>query len=310
MSVRQSQKKPSPLPSKDGVHASYLWLPPGQWPDLMTFLLDYFPNVTREIWLKRIAHAELVAQNGQPLQADSAYVPGMQIFYYRELAQETPIPFTAQVLYQDQHIVVVDKPHFLPVIPSGRFLQETLLVRLRRELALPHLTPLHRLDRETAGLVMFSHNLSSRGRYQVLFQQHAVDKTYEAVAAPMLERSFPFSYESRIEKGEPFFCMRELAGQANAKTELDVLARKANLWLYQLRPITGRTHQLRVHMAALGSAILHDGFYPVALACKGDDFSAPLQLLARKLRFIDPISGEMREFQSQRTLQVWRDTLA
>lgn len=308
MSVRPSQKKPSPLPSKDGVHASYLWLPAGQWPDLLTFLLAHFPNVAREVWLARIANAELVAQNGQRLQADSPYVAGMQIFYYRELAQETPIPFTAQVLYQDQHIVVVDKPHFLPVIPSGRFLQETLLVRLRRELALPHLTPLHRLDRETAGLVMFSHNLASRGRYQVLFQQHAVHKTYEALAAPMLGRSFPFSYQSRIEKGEPFFCMKEVAGEPNAQTYLDVLAKKEHLWHYQLRPISGRTHQLRVHMAALGAAILHDGFYPVALPCKGDDFSAPLQLLARQLQFIDPFSGEMREFQSQRTLQAWQNS--
>jgi tRNA pseudouridine32 synthase/23S rRNA pseudouridine746 synthase len=302
MSVRQSQKKPSPLPSKNGVHASFLWLPPGQWPNLLTFLLDYFPNVARETWLARIAKQELLAQNGQPLQADSPYVVGMQIFYYREIAAETPIPFAAQVLHIDQHLLVVDKPHFLPVIPSGRFLQETLLVRLRQEFDLPHLTPLHRLDRETAGIVLLSTNPATRGQYQVLFQQQAVSKTYEAIAAPMPQREFPFLYASRIEKGDPFFCMREAEGEPNAQTWVDVLARGEKLWHYQLRPLTGRTHQLRVHMAALGSPILHDGFYPHALPCKGDDFSSPLQLLARKVSFTDPLSGEQREFLSQRCL--------
>ena len=302
MSKRPPKQLPAPLPVRDGVAPSYLWLPPGQWPDLLTFLLAYYPNVAQETWLRRIEQGELVDQAGCALAADSRYQVGQRIFYYRELAHETPVPFSAQILYQDAHLLVVDKPHFLPVIPSGRFLQETLLVRLKKSTGLHDLTPLHRLDRETAGIVVFSINPASRGQYQVLFQQRAVEKVYEALAAPMPQRALPFLYSSRIVKGEPFFCMREEAGEANAQTWIDVLERRETVWRYQLRPITGRTHQLRVHMAALGCPILNDGFYPQALPCKGDDFSAPLQLLARSLQFIDPFSGQLLRFESERQL--------
>ncbi|MBI3230777.1 MAG: pseudouridine synthase [Burkholderiales bacterium] len=312
MSIRVSQKNVSPLPAKEGVQASYVWLPVGNWATLQDFLQQRFPFVALDIWQARAAKGELQDQRGQHLTLEMPYRAGLQVFYYRELERETPIPFQASLLHLDQHLLVVDKPHFLPVIPSGRFLQETLLVRLRKEYDLPHLAPLHRLDRETAGVVLFSHNPASRGRYQNLFQQRVVEKTYEAVAAPLHARdaAFPFLYASRIEQGEPFFVMQEVAGEANAQTWIDVLARRERFWHYQLRPITGRTHQLRVHMNALGCPILHDAFYPIALPCKGDDFATPLQLLARSVTFPDPLTGETRHFCSQRQLQVWANPSA
>lgn len=295
---------------RDGVAPSYLWLPPGAWPDLGSFLQQRYPHIAAATWQERIARGELLDQDGRCLQLSSAYQVGMRIFYYREVAQETPIPFSEQILYRDAHILVVDKPHFLPVIPSGRFVQQSLLVRLKKSTGLHQLTPLHRLDRETAGVIAFSLNPATRGQYQVLFQERAVEKTYEALAPalPTNAPATPFLYQSRIVKGEPFFCMQQVAGEPNAQTWLEVLQRGAAHWLYRLRPITGRTHQLRVQMAALGVPILHDAFYPQALPCKGDDFSAPLQLLARSLAFTDPITGAQQQFCSQRQLALhWLD---
>lgn len=306
MSQRPARRTPSPLPLRDGVAASYVWLPEGEWPDLLAFLLSRFPQVSEATWLQRMARGEVVDAQGTLLAPHSAFRRGQQIFYYRELEQETPIPFQETILFQDAHLLVVDKPHFLPVIPSGRFLQETLLVRLKKRFDMPHLTPIHRLDRETAGVVVFSHCLESRGAYQALFQQRAVDKVYEALApspqAAGVTLTFPLLRTSRIEQGEPFFTMREVAGEANAETRLEILAEYGALNLYRLLPRTGRTHQLRVHMAALGLPIVNDAFYPVALPCKGDDVSQPLQLLARSLAFDDPLTGARREFVSQRQL--------
>jgi tRNA pseudouridine32 synthase/23S rRNA pseudouridine746 synthase len=297
-----------PLPIRAGVAPSYLWLPAGDWPNLLTFLQSHYPAVSSATWLARMAKGEVVDGNGVPLGPDSRYQRGARIFYYRELDNETKIPFDAPVLYRDGHIIVVDKPHFLPVIPGGRFLHETLLVRLRQQLHLQDLTPIHRLDRETAGVVIFSHNLASRGAYQSLFQQRAVEKVYHALAAPMAARTFPFTYRSRIVKGTPFFRMQEVAGEANSETRIDVLEQRSGptpqtpRTLYQLCPVTGRTHQLRVHMAALGSPIVNDDFYPDALPCKGDDMTRPLQLLAKSIGFADPLTGQDRYFESGRDL--------
>jgi tRNA pseudouridine32 synthase/23S rRNA pseudouridine746 synthase len=198
-----------PLPIRDGVAPSYLWVTAPSAERMLAFLAARFPDVTPASWIERMARGDVVDATGAQLGPDSPVQNGMRIWYYRELAAETPIPFDAQVLFQDEHLLVVDKPHFLPMIPSGRFLQETLLVRLKKTLDLPHLTPIHRLDRETAGVVIFSHNPETRGAYQSLFQKRAVRKTYEALAAPMAGRSFPFTHRSRMVDGDQFFVMRE-----------------------------------------------------------------------------------------------------
>jgi tRNA pseudouridine32 synthase/23S rRNA pseudouridine746 synthase len=292
-----------PLPMRDGVAPSYLYLPEGDWPDMISFLVARFPDVSEAAWRQRMARGDVVDNDGKPLTPASRFKRGLRMFYYRELDEpETPIPFKEEILHLDQHLVVVDKPHFLPVIPSGRFLHETLLVRLRKTLGEEDLVPIHRLDRETAGVVIFSRNAASRGVYQSMFQKRVIDKEYEALAPHLHGVQFPFTYRSCMVEGDKFFVMKEVAGEPNSETLIDVIEQRGELTLYRLFPHTGRQHQLRVHLSALGVPIVNDAFYPVALPCKQDDVSQPLQLLARAISFIDPLTGEWREFRSRRTL--------
>ena len=288
-----------PLPIRDGVAPSYLWLTEARAGGMLRFLAERFPDVPEASWAQRLARGEIVDARGTRLDAGSPVRQGMRIWYYRELeTPETPIPFREQVLFRDEHLLVADKPHFLPTIPTGRFLHETLLVRLKKQFGLPHLTPIHRLDRETAGVVICSHNPASRGAYQSMFQKRTVNKVYEALAGPIEGREFPFTYRSRMQDAEQFFLSEEVAGEPNSETLVELLERRGEVAHYCLHPHTGRKHQLRLHLAALGAPILNDGFYPVALPCKGDDFSAPLQLLARSVSFVDPLSGQPRRFDS------------
>jgi tRNA pseudouridine32 synthase / 23S rRNA pseudouridine746 synthase len=296
-----------PLPIRNGVAPSYLWLTETRAGGMLRFLVERFPDISGPSWEERLARGDVVDAQGLPLRADSHVRQGMRIWYYRELEDETPIPFAEKILFQDEHLLIVDKPHFLPMIPTGRFLHETLLVRLKHKLELPHLTPIHRLDRETAGVVIFSHNPRTRGTYQSMFQKRVVKKVYEALAGPIEGRAFPFTYRSRMVDGEKFFVMKEEEGEPNSETFVEVLGRRGDVVHYRLSPHTGRKHQLRLHMASLGAPILNDAFYPVALPCKGDDFSAPLQLLARSISFDDPLTGQERTFHSERQL-AWPAT--
>jgi len=291
-----------PLPMREGVAPSYIWLQKGTWKTVIEFLIQRFPEVGAELWQDRLQRGEVVDEAGKALTIASAYYWGQRIFYYRELSNETPIPFEEKILFQDQHILVVDKPHFLPVIPTGRFLHETLLVRLKNQLDMPSLSPIHRLDRETAGVMIFSTDQSSRGAYQSLFQQRSVTKEYQALAPHLPSYTAPFTYRSLMVPGTPFFRMQEIPGIPNSETHIEIIEQLGNISRYRLQPLTGKKHQLRVHLAALGCPIIHDAFYPTALPCKADDMSQPLQLLARSIRFIDPITNEERYFESQLTL--------
>ncbi len=288
-----------PLPTREGVAPSYLWITETRAGGMLRFLAERFPDVPEVAWARRLARGEIVDAKGDALAAGSQVRQGMRIWYYRELEQaETPIPFRERVLFQDEHLLVADKPHFLPTIPTGRFLHETLLVRLKKQFDLPHLVPIHRLDRETAGVVIFSHNPASRGAYQSMFQKRVVTKVYEALAGPIEGREFPFTYRSRMQDAEQFFVSEEVPGEPNSETLVELIERRGEVAHYRLHPHTGRKHQLRLHLSALGAPILNDAFYPVALPCKGDDFSAPLQLLARSIAFEDPLDGRPRRFES------------
>ena len=244
----------------------------------------------------------MVDESGIPLGAETPCRKGTFIFYYRELERETPIPFEESILYQDGHIVVADKPHFLPVTPSGRFLRETLLVRLKKRLGLEHLVPIHRIDRETAGVVMFSHNPKTRGDYASLFLKRHVRKVYEALAASLPGVRFPMTRRSCLSRGTPFFRMKEVEGMPNSETCIDIVESMGNLTLYRLAPMTGRKHQLRVHLAALGIPIVNDRLYPTLQPREEDDFSLALQLLARSISFRDPLTGQDRCFKSSQNL--------
>jgi tRNA pseudouridine32 synthase/23S rRNA pseudouridine746 synthase len=245
-----------------------------------------------------MAKGQVLDEMARRVDSDTAFRVGACIFYYRELENENPIPFVQQVLYQDEHILVADKPHFLPVIPSGKFLHETLLVRLRKQCATETLAPIHRLDRETAGVVLFSLNPKTRGHYTSLFRNRRVRKEYEALAPTLEDSSFSTTRRSRIVRGEPFFRMKEVPGEANSETHIRSCKNLGRFTLYQLLPRTGKKHQLRLHLAALGIPIVNDKFYPAMTSLDDDDFSRPLKLLAKSISFQDPLTGRQHYFES------------
>lgn len=292
----------SPLPMREGVSASRVNLPNGPWKTVGEYFSVRFPQVTRDSWQRRVNQGELVDERGQLIRLEHDYRSGGCIYYYRERAVETPIPLEETILFQNDELLVVDKPHFLPVTPGGRFLQETLLVRLKRRTGIETLTPIHRLDRETAGVMMISVNPLTRSVWQSLFRKKLVCKEYLALAGVNDELHFPMIRESRLERDDQFFRMREVDGQPNSQTQISIIEQRGDHALYRLVPITGKMHQLRVHMNAVGLPIINDGFYPVALAAGLDDFTKPLKLLAKSITFIDPISGDDRQFTSSKAL--------
>lgn len=249
-----------------------------------------------------MAKGQVLDETGRCVDSETGYRVGACIFYYRELDNEKAIPFEEQVLYRDEHILVADKPHFLPVIPSGKFLRETLLVRLRKRCAIEDLAPMHRLDRETAGVVLFSLNPKTRGHYTSLFRNRKVRKVYEALAPTLENSNFPSTRRSRIVQGEPFFRMKEVPGDANSETHISILKNLGNLTLYQLVPLTGRKHQLRLHLAALGIPVINDKLYPALTPSETHDFSRPLKLLAKSISFQDPLTKQQHYFESGQSL--------
>lgn len=305
----------SPLPVRDGVGATRLRVPDeGPWPTVAAFMAERFFHLDPERLLERFDRGEIVAIDGSALTRQTPLGLHDFVWYYREPAVEKRIPFDVEILHQDEDLVVVDKPHFLPTTPGGKYLQNSALVRLRNALGNPDLTPIHRLDRATAGVLMFSARPVTRGAYQLLFENRRVEKVYEAVSllpaawdpqAPALGGSeFPLVHRNHIEKLRGHVCVQvDPAREPNAETLIELIDVDDRVLHTLLRPHSGRMHQLRVHLAELGAGILNDPFYPELLPEAPDDFARPLQLLARELRFMDPLTGEPREFRTRRVLQ-------
>jgi tRNA pseudouridine32 synthase / 23S rRNA pseudouridine746 synthase len=304
------RKLRSPLPPRHGLDAARLRTPAEtSWATMRDHLVERLPRVDPARIDAMLREERIVDRDG-PIAPDAPYVPESFLWFHRDLPDEVPVPFAIEVVHRDDTLLVVDKPHFLATIPRGRHIVETALVRLRRELDLPALSPAHRLDRATAGLLMFVVRPELRGAYQTLFRDRRVHKTYEAIAPydPALE--LPRTVRSRIVKERGVICAAEVPGPVNAETHVEVLEHRDEpgpgpIARYRLVPTTGRTHQLRVHMAGLGVPILGDDLYPVLTEKPLDDFARPLQLLAATLTFEDPVTGGTRSFAAGRTLQAW-----
>jgi tRNA pseudouridine32 synthase/23S rRNA pseudouridine746 synthase len=248
----------------------------------------------------KVLAGEVVDADGTALGAASVLPAGAHVYFYRELPAEVPVPFDVPVLYRDDDIVVVDKPHFLATMPRGRHVAQTARVRLRRELELPQLSPAHRLDRLTAGVLLFTTRRELRGRYQSLFARGLVRKTYLALAPRRADVALPAVVRSRIVKRRGSLQAVEEPGEPNAETLIEQVPDAAGS--YRLTPRTGRTHQLRVHMMSVGLPIIGDPLYPGVVDVAADDFSRPLRLLAHSLEFDDPVSGRRRRFVTRRRL--------
>jgi tRNA pseudouridine32 synthase/23S rRNA pseudouridine746 synthase len=290
-----------PLPPRDGLGPARLRVHGGPLGDELA--RRFGPDVAA----KAIA-GEVVDQHGAVLDPAAVLPAGAVVYLYRDLRDEVAVPFDIPVLYQDDDIVVADKPHFLATMPRGRHVAQTALVRLRRQLGIDELSPVHRLDRLTAGVLLFTTRREVRGAYQMLFARGAVHKTYVARAAVDPNIVLPRVVCSRIIKRRSNFQAVEEAGEPNAETLVELSP--ASGWcpqssdgLYRLTPRTGRTHQLRVHMASLGLPIYGDPLYPNVIDVAADDFSTPLQLLAQCIEFDDPVSGARRRFVSSRRLE-------
>ncbi|MFJ4707243.1 RluA family pseudouridine synthase [Streptomyces anulatus] len=301
---------PAPLPQRNGIDAVRVRLPddPGRvWATVGEHLVARFGGaIGADRVAEMLAAGRFVGADGVAVRGDEPYAAGRCLWFHRDFAPEEPVPFPVGVVYRDERLVVADKPHFLATMPRGRHITETAVARLRRELDLPALQPAHRLDRLTAGLVLFVVRPEDRGAYQTLFRDRLVRKEYEAVAPYDPELVLPRTVRSRIVKERGVLAAREEAGEANSESRVELVGHRGTLGRYRLLPATGRTHQLRVHMNALGLPIVHDPLYPVVEEeGAADDFSRPLQLLARVLEFTDPVGGEPRRFVSGLRLSAW-----
>lgn len=294
------------IPMRSGVSPSMVALPAGHWSTVLDFLAERLPVVTRQAWAERIASGQVLQENGQPVVEAQAYASGQRLYYYRSIEDEPELPEHESIVFEDTHLLVADKPHFMPVTPSGQYVQQSLLVRLKRQTGCADLSPIHRIDRETAGLVLLSKRPQDRNAYQALFRDRRVHKTYEAVAARPAGAILPQVHRSRLEEDALFFRMREVAGEPNSETHVRLLREAGEHALYELSPVTGKRHQLRVHMLALGLPIEGDQFYPKVLKGPDDaeDFRQPLQLLARSVTFTDLVTGQSRHFTSERNLRI------
>ena len=311
--MSSSRRRGRPLPLRNGVDPVRIRLAdPGQGPrSIPEELRRRFPDRLAELTVALEA-GQVVTADGAPVTAATRRHRGMDVWMYRTPEPEIPVPHQIEVLHADDRLVVVDKPHFLATTPRAGHVTETALVRLRRDLGLDGLAPAHRLDRLTAGVLVFTVDPAHRRAFQDLFAARRVTKTYLAVATAPDGVPVERQRSSRIVKTRGILQAAEVEGEPDAHTRITLLDTRdgagpagERIGLYRLEPATGRTHQLRVHMNALGTPILGDDLYPRVLDVASDDFSTPLQLLAASIAFTDPVSGEEREFTTRRTLDAW-----
>lgn len=297
----------SPLPPRHGLQAAWVRTPdrdpeqPPSWTTMREWLRHKLPD---EVDVESmLAAGRFVDDAGTAWTGQEPYRPHTFVWFHRDLREEPVVPGELAVLHQDERIVVVDKPHFLSTIPRGRHVAQSVVVRARAMLGMPELGPAHRLDRLTAGVLVLTTERRWRRPYQRMFEQRVPVKTYEAIAPHRADLALPTTRHSHIVKDRGVLTAREVPGlPANAETFVELVETRGGFARYRLRPRTGRTHQLRLHLASLGVPIVGDPLYPIVLPDAVDDFTEPLRLLARTLEFVDPVDGSRRRFDSGRKL--------
>lgn len=273
------------------------------YPAILDFLAQRFPGIDRALWERRILTGKVRDEADAPITCETPYIPQKRLFYFREVAEEPLVLPREKILFQNDELLVACKPPFLPVTPSGPYVDECLLNRLRLTTGNNNLVPLHRIDRETSGLVLFSMNKETRGLYGKLFLSGTIVKTYEALAElTTCPEQSEWTVENRLAEAEVWFRTQVVAGVVNARSRIKLIDYRDSRAHFQLYPLTGKKHQLRVHMSGLGYGILNDRYYPELLPKQPDDLDNPLQLIARKVQFKDPVSGRAMEFTSERPL--------
>ena len=275
---------------------------------VLDFLTTKFPQIPYDVWRARVLDGKVHWQNGDRIDVDSQYVPKQRVCYYREVVEEPKIPLYESIIYQDERIIIANKPHFLALHPSGQCVNECLVNRLRIKTGFEQLVPAHRLDRATAGLVILIKESQYRDAYHGLFRDGVITKTYQALAqlTTELSQEYPdgklvaplrWTVKNRMVKASPSFLRHVVEGEANSHSEIALLEVCDGIGRFELSPITGKTHQLRVHMQSLGMAIINDRCYPQLLPHAEDDYAYPLKLLAQRVAFTDPISGRHIDIQ-------------
>jgi tRNA pseudouridine32 synthase/23S rRNA pseudouridine746 synthase len=268
---------------------------------VLEYLSARFPHVSLSIWRERMTQG-LVTIDERAAAPETAYRHGVTVRYQRAFPSEPESPEPETVIYEDTEILVADKPHGMPVTPAGAYVTRSLLWRLESRTRSDAIAPLHRLDRDTAGLVLFSLNAATRAIYHALFAKQSIQREYLAIArldaAP--DRS-QWLVENRIVNGEPWFRQKIVEGAPNAVSQIELVEAREGKGLFLLRPRTGRKHQLRLHMCAIGFPIIGDPLYPQARERLETD--PPMRLLATRLSFVDPVTGLPREFRSARKLE-------
>lgn len=275
---------------------------------VLEYLLIKFPYVDAQVWRQRMVDGKVHFHGGELITAETPFQPQQRVYYYREVESEPSIPFEESIFFQDQHLLVAYKPHFLAVTPGGVYVNECLQNRLRRSTGIEDLQALHRLDRVTAGLVIFSTNPETSHLYHRLFETRQIHKTYQAIVSIREGEQLlgqEWEVNNRIVHGEPHFRMQVIEGEANSHSVIRCLKQTEQQALFELNPVTGKTHQLRLHMQSLGWPILNDPYYPQLQPQAADNYAAPLQLLAKSLEFTDPVTQQARHFSCEPNLSLY-----
>jgi RluA family pseudouridine synthase len=274
---------------------------------LLATLCAIFPHFALEYWHERFAQQLILNKNREPVLAERRVRAGERYLHRIPATSEPDVNAAIRVLHEDEAIVVLFKPAPLPVHPSGRFNRNTLQSILNEVYYPQKLRPVHRLDANTTGVVVFARTRYFAGQLQRKFAEGRIEKVYLA----RIQGHPPvtlFACEAPIGS-----CTTELGGRAvddqgvPTRTEFRVLHKFADgTSLVEARPITGRTNQIRIHLWHLGWPVLGEQAYlPNQKVGKTQTHSIcdpPLCLHANRIAFEHPLTADWSTYECKAPL--------